>query len=36
MPWILWRHLLTELLKVLLLTASVIVVVVAFGGPVEV
>ena len=32
MPWILWRHLLSELLKVLLLTASVIVVVVAFGS----
>jgi len=35
MPWILWRHLLTELLKVLLLTASVIVVVVAFGAAIK-
>ena len=35
MPWILWRHLLSELLKVLLLTASVIVVVVAFGAAIK-
>jgi lipopolysaccharide export LptBFGC system permease protein LptF len=35
MPWILWRHLTVELLKVLLLTASVIVVVVAFGAAIR-
>jgi lipopolysaccharide export LptBFGC system permease protein LptF len=35
MPWILWRHLLSELLKVLLLTASVMVVVVAFGAAIK-
>ena len=35
MPWILWRHLLAELLKVLLLTAVVIVVVVAFGAAIK-
>jgi len=35
MPWILWRHLSLELLKVLLLTASVIVVVVAFGAAIK-
>ena len=35
MPWILWRHLTIELLKVLLLTASVIVVVVAFGAAIR-
>ena len=35
MPWILWRHLLAELLKVLVLTAAVIVVVVAFGAAIK-
>ncbi|MFM1830903.1 MAG: hypothetical protein RLZZ558_1243 [Planctomycetota bacterium] len=35
MPWILWRHLIGELLKVVLLTASVIVVVVAFGAAIK-
>lgn len=35
MPFILHRHLLTELLKVLLLTTSVIVVVIAFGSAIR-
>lgn len=35
MPWILWRHILIEITKVLLLTTAVIVVVVAFGAVVR-
>ena len=35
MPWILWRHMTAELLRVLLLTTTVIVVVVAFGAAIK-
>jgi lipopolysaccharide export LptBFGC system permease protein LptF len=35
MPWILWRHMTAELLRVLLLTTTVIVVVIAFGAAIK-
>ncbi|MCE9618797.1 MAG: LptF/LptG family permease [Planctomycetes bacterium] len=35
MPWILWRHMTAELLRVLLFTTTVIVVVIAFGAAIK-
>ena len=35
MPWLLWRYTCVELLKVMLLTTSVIVVVIAFGATIK-
>jgi len=35
MPWIIWRHMTAELLRVLLFTTTVIVVVIAFGAAIK-